>query len=170
MEFKKRVVHLKIRKYDVSAENPEVIKKSLEIAPYTDANVIKSELQRICNVNDEKVMKIRNETGAHIPISFLADPNISEKDFFIDITNISYVDKNSANLLQDAYVDSVRQKIRTLESRVAQSELLLPQLEWRRQAYMEETVNGLFSKVAFLNRRFDELLPQFGPKHPETMA
>nr|XP_023028881.1 uncharacterized protein LOC111517057 [Leptinotarsa decemlineata] len=115
-------------------------------------------------------MKIRNEKCAHIPVCFLADPSFPDENFFIDITNISYVDKNSASLLQDAYVDSVRQKIRTLESRIAQSELLLPQLEWRRQAYMEETVNGLSGKVAFLNRRFDELLPQCRMKQPETMA
>lgn len=85
-------------------------------------------------------------------------------------TNINITDRQTANLLQDAYVDAVQQKIRTLESRIAQSELLLPQLEWRRQAYMEDTLNGLLYKVGFLNRRFVELLPQFRDKHPETMA
>lgn len=86
------------------------------------------------------------------------------------IVFLQFADKNCASLLQDAYVDAVKQKIRTLESRIAQSELLLPQLEWRRQAYMEDTVSALTNKVAFLNRRFDELLPQFRAKFPETIA
>ncbi|XP_072391334.1 uncharacterized protein [Diabrotica undecimpunctata] len=170
MEFKKRTVHLKIKYFDSSEETPEIVKKTIEILPHTDGNILKSELYKICNVNREKVMKIRNGEGALVPISFLADPNVPDRYFQIDITNISYVDRPAASLLQDAYVDAVQQKIRTLESRIAQSELLLPQLEWRRQAYMEDTVNGLMYKVGFLNRRFDELLPQFSAKHPETMA
>lgn len=76
----------------------------------------------------------------------------------------------NASLLQDAYVDAIHHKVKTIESRIAQAELLLPQLEWRRQSYMEEVVNGLSSKVSFLNRRFDELLPQFMSKIPETAS
>ncbi|CAH1173726.1 unnamed protein product [Phaedon cochleariae] len=170
MEFKKRTIYLKIRRSDMSAENHPVTKKTFEIAPHTDASVIKNELQRICNIGNDRVMKIRNKDGDLVPISFLADPSISETHFLIDVAMVSYVDKKNANLLQDAYVDAVQQKINSLESRIAQSELLLPQLEWRRQAYMEDTVNGLLNKVAFLNRRFDELLPQITAKDPETMA
>lgn len=67
-------------------------------------------------------------------------------------------------------MDAVRQKIRTLESRIAQSELVLPHLEWRRQAYMEDILNASLNKMIFLNKRFDELAPQFGAKPPVTMS
>ncbi|KAJ8934417.1 hypothetical protein NQ314_013458 [Rhamnusium bicolor] len=188
MEFNKRIIQLRIRRYDLSgthyslvyivvyfphysyiSDNPDIIKKTIELNhSCTDYNIIKAEIQKLCGINNEKVMKIRNRDGILVPISFLTDSN--ENSFFLDITNISYIDKTTASLLQDAYVDAVRQKIRTLESRVAQSELLMPQLEWRRQAYMEDTVNALTNKVGFLNRRFDELLPQFRSKFPETIA
>lgn len=72
-----------------------------------------------------------------------------------------FVGKSANSLLQDAYVDAVCNKVKSLESRIAQAELLLPQLEWRRQAYMEDTVSGLLNKVQFLNRRFDELSPKY---------
>ncbi|CAG9859216.1 unnamed protein product [Phyllotreta striolata] len=171
MDFKKRTIQLTIKYYKASNdENPIVVEKSIEVAPYADPNNLKSELHKMCNVTKEKVMKLRNADGILVPISFLTDPNIPDRCFQIDVTYISYRDRPTASLLQDAYVDAVQQKIRTLESRIAQSELLLPQLEWRRQAYMEDTLNGLLYKVGFLNRRFDELLPQFRVKQPENMA
>ncbi|VEN54897.1 unnamed protein product [Callosobruchus maculatus] len=105
-----------------------------------------------------------------ITVILIVYKSSSFSTFYIDVTNISYVDKQSASLLQDAYIDAVKQKIRTLESRIGQSETLLPQLEWRRQAYMEDTVNGLLNKVAFLNRRFDELLPQYMAKAQQAEA
>lgn len=81
------------------------------------------------------------------------------------------LDKATASLLQDAYIDSVCQKLRNMESRIVKAELLLPQLEWRRQAHMEETVNNLSSRVSFLNRRVDELLPaQWRSKMPQKTA
>ncbi|KAJ8921620.1 hypothetical protein NQ315_010529 [Exocentrus adspersus] len=173
MDFRRKTVHLRIRRYDL-CENPNIQEKTIELSPYTDCSNLKGELQKLFGINDEKVIKIRNNDEVLVPVSFL----LESKDwyvsishfFFIDVTNISYIDKNCASLLQDAYVDAVKQKIRTLESRIAQSELLLPQLEWRRQAYMEDTVCALTNKVAFLNRRFDELLPQFTAKFPETIA
>lgn len=67
-------------------------------------------------------------------------------------------------------MDAVRQEVKNLESRISQTEFVLPQLEWRRQAYMEDTVNGLLSKVAFLNRRFDELAPPQFKSKLQTMS
>ncbi|KAJ8933895.1 hypothetical protein NQ318_001688 [Aromia moschata] len=167
MDYKKRTIHLRIRRYDLY-ENPDIIKKTIELPLYLDYNSLKNEIKNLCSITDEKVFKIRNRDEVLVPVSFLIDWD--DDSFFIDVTNVSYVDKRAASLLQGAYVDAVRQKIRTLESRIAQSELLVPQLEWRRQAYMEDTVHALTNKVAFLNRRFDELLPQFRAKFPETIA
>lgn len=160
MDSKKRIIHLKIRRYDLS-DNPQIVKKTVELQDFIDYNAMKTDLRKICGINGDKVMKIRNEDGVLIPISFLLDSNDST---FIDIANVSYTGKNETQLLQDAYVDAVQQKIKSLESRVTQSEFLLPQLEWRRQAYMEETISALMNKVVFLNRRFDQLLPQYKSK------
>lgn len=166
MDVKKKIIHLKIRRFDLS-ENPEIVKKTVELPDFIDCTSMKSDLGKICGLSADKVIKIRNTDEALIPISFLVDS--SDTTFFIDIANISYDGKNETQLLRDAYVDSVQQKIKTLESRVTQSELLLPQLEWRRQAYLEETINALMNKVVFLNRRVDELLPQYKSKITETM-
>lgn len=165
MDIKKKIINLKIRRYDLS-DNPEIIHKSLELPHFIDYNTMKTNLRSICGIEGEKVIKIRNEDGILIPISFFVDS--SDSTFIIDVANVSYTDKNQTNSLQDAYVDAVQQKIKTLESRISQSEFLLPQLEWRRQAYMEETVSALMNKVVFLNRRFDELLPQHKSKLAET--
>lgn len=82
-----------------------------------------------------------------------------------------YLAKNASTLLQDAYLDAVRKNLRSMESRVTQAELLIPQLQWRRQAHMEQTVNSMSSRVAFLNRRIDELMPpQWKAKMPMTIS
>ncbi|CAH0552855.1 unnamed protein product [Brassicogethes aeneus] len=163
-------VVIKIRRYDIS-ENPEEIEKIVMLNPELDYQTLKKQLQDICNVNPEtKVIKLRNCKGVLIPLSFIVE-NL-EDYYYVDVNNVSYAEYGSSNvsLLQDAYVDAVKHKVKSIESRIYQAEFLLPQLEWRRQSYMEETINGLSSKVGFLNRRFDELLPQFMPKIPETAA
>lgn len=162
MDSNKRIIHLKIRRYDLS-DNPEIIKKTVELQDF-DYNGMKNDLRKICGIDGDKVMKIRNNDGVLIPISFLLDSDSS----FIDIANVSYTGKSETKLLQDAYVDAVHQKIKSLESRVTQSEFLLPQLEWRRQAYMEETISALMNKVVFLNRRFDLLLPRYKSNTEES--
>lgn len=79
--------------------------------------------------------------------------------------------KNNTNLLQDAYLDAIRLKIASMESRIAQAELLIPQLQWRRQAHMDDTVNTLSYRVSFLNRRIDELVPEeWKLKMPRKMS
>nr|CAH7743299.1 unnamed protein product [Callosobruchus chinensis] len=145
MELKNRIIHLQIRRYDIS-ENPNLIKKSLEIAPDITVPDLKKELRNLCTISDDKVIKIRHPDNTLVPMIFLLDS--SEKCIY----------------------RCSEAKIRTLESRIGQSETLLPQLEWRRQAYMEDTVNGLLNKVAFLNRRFDELLPQYMGKAQQAEA
>lgn len=78
--------------------------------------------------------------------------------------------KSNANL-QDAYLDAVRQKLRNMETRVTQAELLVPQLQWRRQTHMEKTVHNMSTRVAFLNKRIDDLLPpQWKSKVPESIS
>lgn len=73
--------------------------------------------------------------------------------------------------MHDTYVDAIRKTIRNMESRVAQAEILIPQLQWRRQAHLDQTVNNMSSRVAFLNRRIDELMPpQWKSKMPQTAA
>lgn len=58
-----------------------------------------------------------------------------------------------------------------MESRVTQAEKVIPQLQWQRQSHMEQTVNSLSTRVAFLNRRIDELTPpQWKAKLPHTAA
>lgn len=75
------------------------------------------------------------------------------------------------NLLQDAYLDAIRQKIASMESRINQAELLVPQLQWRRQAHMDDTVSMLSYRVSFLNRRIDELVPEeWKTKMPRKMS
>ncbi|ERL86437.1 uncharacterized protein LOC109540816 [Dendroctonus ponderosae] len=159
MEFSKRTIPLKIRRYDLS-DNPETTEKDLIVYPSMDYKAIKAELFKMCEAYpDKQVLKLRNPKNCLIPISFLVENE--EPYFIVDVAAISCFGNNSNSLLQDAYVDSVCNRVKFLESRVAQAELLLPQLEWRRQSYMEDTVSGLLNKVQFLNRRFDELYPKY---------
>lgn len=74
-------------------------------------------------------------------------------------------------LLQDVYANAVRRNLSGMENRILQAEKLIPQLQWRRQTHMEETVNTLSTRVAFLNRRVDELTPaEWKAKMPQTAS
>ncbi|XP_066253754.1 uncharacterized protein [Euwallacea similis] len=159
MDFSTRTINLKIKHFDYSAD-PGTIDKTLVIYPNMDYKAINKELFNVCEASPEKqVLKIRNGQNVLIPVSFLVENE--EPYYIIDVATISCFSVNTTSLLQDAYVDSVCNKVKTLESRIAQTELLMPQLEWRKQSYMEDTVSALLNKVQFLNRRFDELYPKY---------
>lgn len=84
--------------------------------------------------------------------------------------NYTFLAKTTVNL-QDAYLDAVRQKLHNIESRITQAELLIPQIQLERQAHMEQTVHNMSTRVAFLNRRIDELMPpQWKSKMPVTIS
>lgn len=161
MDSRNKLINLKIRRYDLS-QTPEIVHKTVELPGFADYNSLKMDLIKMFQITEDKVIKIRNKEEVLIPISFLIES--LDSTFFVDIANISCGGKNETKLLQDAYVDALQQKINSLESRVSQSELLVPQLEWKKQAYMEETINALMNKVQFLNKRYDELLPQYRNK------
>ncbi|CAH2002049.1 unnamed protein product [Acanthoscelides obtectus] len=70
MELKNRFIHLKIRRYDIS-EKPEVIKKSLKIASEATLADLKKELQDLCGITGDKVIKVRYPDNTLIPMLFL---------------------------------------------------------------------------------------------------
>ncbi|KAL1490994.1 hypothetical protein ABEB36_011657 [Hypothenemus hampei] len=159
MEFSNKMISLKIKHFDLS-DDPPIINKTMTIYPSMDYKAINAELFKLCeSCPDKTVLKIRNNQNQLIPISFLIEN--SEPFYVIDVATIICFSKNSNSLLQDAYVDSVCNKVKSLESRIAQAEMLLPQMEWRRQSYMEDTLSALLNKIQFLNRRFDELYPKY---------
>lgn len=63
-------------------ENPEVSKKTLELSPYIDCNNLKRDLQKLFDINDGKVIKIRNRDEVLVPISFL----LESKDKYVEAT------------------------------------------------------------------------------------
>ncbi|XP_050313211.1 uncharacterized protein LOC126748196 [Anthonomus grandis grandis] len=161
MDFTKKEIKLKIRHFDLS-EDPEPIDKILTIHSDMDYKLIEAELFKICEATPERhVLKIRNPQNCLIPISFLVEED--DPYFVIDVATISYfagtTDKNTKTPLQDAYIECVGNKIKSLESRISKAELYLPELEYKREAHMEDTVSALLNKMQFLNRRYDELHP-----------
>ncbi|KAK9890023.1 hypothetical protein WA026_008830 [Henosepilachna vigintioctopunctata] len=163
---------LHIRRFDIH-ENPPVEKISITFEYSMNYNDLKEKVMLACRVvpSENKVIKLRNSDNMVIPYSMMLENEESSKIYIVDVTNITRMKSDGHNLLQDAYIDSVQCKLKSMESRIEQAEMLLPQLEWKRQAYLEDRVNCLSNKVSFLNRRFDEILPQqWRSKMPYTMA
>nr|XP_022903785.1 uncharacterized protein LOC111416074 [Onthophagus taurus] len=175
MSFNKVDVYIYLKRFDFS-ENPTAEFKRIQLNKDLEYTKLKQELENLLEIDlsEKKVIKIRNKDGVLIPLGDLQKGNDFDNPFYVEILNIHHtvpLAKNNANLLQDAYLDAIRQKIKSMESRVSQAELLIPQLQWRRQAHMDETVNTLSNRVAFLNRRIDELTPvEWKSKIPETIS
>ncbi|XP_044765945.1 uncharacterized protein LOC123322155 [Coccinella septempunctata] len=161
---------INIRRFDFS-NNPPVEKANIECDPDISYTELKRKIMDACKliVSEHKIIKLRNSELVLIPYSMMLE---NEKDtYFVDVTNVSQAHDTGMNLLQDAYINSVYCKLNNMESRIQQAEKLLPQLECIQRTHLEETVSHLSSKVLFLNRRFDEILPlQWPPKTPYTMA
>jgi len=164
-------VHLKIRRFDL-IDKPTLENKQFEINPKTDYNVLKQEVRNLLGLSesDDKVIKLRNKDLILIPLMHLLEGNSSENYFILDVSKIQHATKSTANL-QDAYLDAVRHKLQNIENRVTQVELLIPQIQLKRQAHMEQTVHNMSTRLAFLNRRIDELMPpQWKSKMPVTIS
>lgn len=61
--------------------------------------------------------------------------------------------------LHSVYEEAVKNRLKSMESRVSRVESFVPHLERRRQSLLERTTHILESRVAFLDRRIDELTP-----------
>lgn len=153
------VFHLAIRRFDLS-DNPDIQKVDVEIEKNIDYPEIKQKIQNACKLTsmDNKVIKIRNTENVLIPYSFLTEDDIST-DLIVDVSKTSHVVSSNNALTKEAYMKSLQSRLQIMETRLEQAELFLPHLEWKRQSYMEETVNQMLNKVSFLSRRFDELAP-----------
>ncbi|KAK5650263.1 hypothetical protein RI129_001292 [Pyrocoelia pectoralis] len=164
-------INIKIRRFDLN-ENPEFEVNQMDINPQLDYDGLKQHLYSYFGLNedDDKVIKIRNHNLVLVPLTNLTEANSSDNFFVIDVAKIQDTTRSTANL-QDAYLDAVRQKIKNMESRVAKVESLMPQIQLRRQAHMEETVQNMSTRVAFLNKRIDDLTPpQWKSKMPVTIS
>ncbi|KAF2884897.1 hypothetical protein ILUMI_21268 [Ignelater luminosus] len=167
----KVTVYVKIRRFDLK-DKPEFESKHLEINPKLDYNSLKNEVRCLFGVaeDDEKVIKLRNKDCILIPLMNLLEGNSPENYYIVDVSKIQHTAKTTVNL-QDAYLDAVRQKLHNIESRITQAEVLIPQIQLERQAHMEQTVHNMSTRVAFLNRRIDELMPpQWKSKMPVTIS
>ncbi|XP_031332791.1 uncharacterized protein LOC116163755 isoform X2 [Photinus pyralis] len=153
-------------------DKPEFEVKQIDINPNLDYNSLRQFLYSYFGLKeeDDKVIKIRNQNLILVPLTNLTEVNSSDNFFIIDIAKIQDTTRSTVNL-QDAYLDAVRQKIKNMESRVAKVESLMPQIQLRRQAHMEETVQNMSTRVAFLNKRIDDLTPpQWKSKMPVTIS
>lgn len=151
------VLKLNIRRFDIS-ENPIEEKGRVECDPNISYVDLKQKVREACKLNasEYKVIKLRNNDLMIIPYSMMLD-NAADT-YIVDVTNINQA-HSGMNMLQDAYINSVYSKVNNMENRIQQAEELLPQLECKQHAHLEETVNTLSNKVLFLNRRFDEISP-----------
>ncbi|KRT80251.1 hypothetical protein AMK59_6505, partial [Oryctes borbonicus] len=130
--------HINIRRFD-RTENPKPEYACIELDKDINYQALKREMDEYFGITkeDKKVIKIRNKDGVLIPMTEILKGNDINNPFIIDISRIHHSTKNNANLLQDAYLDAIRQKIASMESRINQAELLVPQLQWRRRAHMD---------------------------------
>ncbi|XP_017768971.1 PREDICTED: uncharacterized protein LOC108557096 [Nicrophorus vespilloides] len=163
-------VPVKVRRFDLS-DSPDFEADELELESGIEYSMLKKRMREYFGIAEDeaKVIKIRNKDYVLVPMMNLLNEDDTQSPFIIDITATSLA--NESNLLQDAYVDAVRQKFRNMESRISQAEVLLPQLQWRRQSHLDGTVSSLSSKVSFLNRRIDELMPsKWKSKMPATIS
>ncbi|XP_018325405.1 uncharacterized protein LOC108737188 [Agrilus planipennis] len=158
---KAMMVSVNVRRYDL-IENPSITFAELELNETMDYNLIKGEIKKQLNISDELTIKVRNGRNVLLPLSNLIQgSNSSNGSFFLDILKIHHnvpTVKRSIHL-QDAYLDAIKQKVHSVESRLAHAEQLVPQLRWHHQTRIEETVHNLSTKVSFLDRRIDELMP-----------
>ncbi|XP_023727157.1 uncharacterized protein LOC111875280 [Cryptotermes secundus] len=106
------------------------------------------------------VMKLRSSDGTLLPLSCLLAGNSDAEPFILDIARIHQTTPASVrSALPPAYIETVRSKLRCLERRVERVESLIPELRSRHQASVEHVLHQLGSKVHFLDKRLDELVP-----------
>ncbi|KAF5277437.1 hypothetical protein FQA39_LY06250 [Lamprigera yunnana] len=164
-------INIKVRRFDLS-EKPNAESMQLEVNPQLDYTGLKQYLHDYFEISeeDDKVIKLRNNNLALVPLMNLLQSKSPNESFVIDIATIQHNTRSAANL-QDAYLDSIRQKLKNIENRVIQAELIMPQIQLKRQAHMEQTVQNMSTRVAFLNKRIDELMPpQWKSKMPVSIS
>ncbi|XP_065157593.1 uncharacterized protein [Atheta coriaria] len=161
-----------IRRYDLF-EEPEEELLEFELDPNMPYAELRSEIQSYFNISpeDPKVIKVRNKDYVLVPLTDMLTQSRDHSPYTIDVNKITRANESKVSMLHDAYIDAVKQKLQCMESRISQAEVLLPQLQWSRQTHLDQTVSKLSTRVSFLNRRVDELMPpEWKSKMPETIS
>ncbi|KAJ9596865.1 hypothetical protein L9F63_012121 [Diploptera punctata] len=157
---------IKVRRYDqlecISDEVSESPPLPIDLQQDSSFVSIKTQVRMWLGLPEENevVMKLRRNDGFFITFSSLLSGSTESEPFILDIARVHQTTPASARTpFSPSYVETVRSKFKCLEKRVEHVETLIPELRTRRQASIENMLHELGSKVNFLDRRLDELLP-----------
>ncbi|XP_044731862.1 uncharacterized protein LOC123294783 isoform X2 [Chrysoperla carnea] len=152
-------ITLNIKRFDLN-DKPETEVANLQINSDVSAEDILLEINNLLNLqeNNSNVVKLRLQDNTLVPISALLDPNINS-NFNVEVTRIHQNSRNRSHL-HSIYVEAVKSKIYSMNKRLSKMESLIPQVRLRREIQNERAITALSSKVAFLERRLDELTPE----------
>lgn len=133
---------------------------------------IKSEIKHCLGLPQDglEVIKVRNKDGTLITLSSLLQGNSASNPYFLDVTRIHQNTPASPRLaFSPTYIETVKNRLDSLEKRVSCVESLVPELRTRRLATIDRTMQQLSSKVNFLDKRLEELTPMEWKAHfPQT--
>ncbi|XP_044731861.1 uncharacterized protein LOC123294783 isoform X1 [Chrysoperla carnea] len=154
-------ITLNIKRFDLN-DKPETEVANLQINSDVSAEDILLEINNLLNLqeNNSNVVKLRLQDNTLVPISALLDPNINS-NFNVEVTRIHQnLPARNRSHLHSIYVEAVKSKIYSMNKRLSKMESLIPQVRLRREIQNERAITALSSKVAFLERRLDELTPE----------
>ncbi|PSN36801.1 hypothetical protein C0J52_19386 [Blattella germanica] len=156
-----------VRRYDELDSNMGKVSESqpLPITLQQDSSFasIKSQVKTWLGISEkhEVVMKLRRIDGTLMPFSSLLCGSTQAEPFILEIARVHQNTPASPRTpFSPSYIETVQSKLKYLEQRVEQVESSIPKLQSQRQASIEQTINQLGTKVHFLDKRLDELVPQ----------
>ncbi|XP_046994785.1 uncharacterized protein LOC124606773 [Schistocerca americana] len=133
---------------------------------------IKTEIKNCLGLPQDgfEVIKLRNKDGTLITLSTLLQGNSASNPYYLDIARIHQNTPASPRVaFSPTYIETVKNKLDSLEKRVSCVESLVPELRTHRLATIDRTMQQLSSKVNFLDKRLEELAPMEWKAHfPHT--
>ncbi|XP_066993620.2 uncharacterized protein [Anabrus simplex] len=156
-----------VRRYDqLDAEGREEVSNTppmiIPLKPNSNFNELKIQIRDWLGLaeNGNEIIKLRRSDEALITLSCLLGGSSEEKPYFLDIARIHQNSPASPRLaMSPTYIETVRSKLNNLEKRVERVESLVPEFRSQRLANIDRTLQQLGSKVNFLDKRLDELVP-----------
>lgn len=79
---------------------------------------------------------------------------------FLNLLSYILVPAQNRSHLHAVYLEAVKSKIQTMDKRLNKMESLIPQMRVKREMQNERAICTLSTKVAFLERRLDQLTPE----------
>ncbi|XP_074660190.1 uncharacterized protein LOC141912725 [Tubulanus polymorphus] len=135
----------------------------IETSPEEESSTICEKIRCLCNVTDDKIIRVRNINGSLVPINkrlinkiHIRNENMRPMYTLEVLNRYQNVKPHPKTTELQKYWNTWKSKLEDYQSRMELLDTAAPQLKYKQQDRIMKEIENIENKLAFINRRIEE--------------